>query len=348
MEGASRRDGPALLEPDLSLVSWQDADHLFDVIRASIVEVRQPLVLISQAQRSGGTLTSTLLDGHPELHAHPYELLVGHPGKADWPSLNGRGDADDWVDLLREQFVRPLFLEGYRKKPDMRLIDDFPTLPFTVVPSFLDRLFRLLCADDAPRDQRQILDRYFTAFFNAWIDCQGLRETPKRWVVAFGPRLAWGESRTRFLSDYPDGRIVSIHRDPRAWYASASRFSSRYGEFDEALALWRRGAEEAMAAKKERPESVFVLTYEALVRNLEPTMQALAAWLGIEWDPLLLRPTFNRLPTVPNSSYRMLDTGVRPESLDRWREILDAGVIARIEAEALELDAAVRSIADVA
>jgi hypothetical protein len=44
----------------------------------------------------------------------------------------------------------------------------------------------------------------------------------------------------------------------------------------------------------------------------------------------------------------MLETGVRPESLDRWREALDAGVIARIEAEALELDAAVRSIADVA
>ena len=103
-----------------------------------------------------------------------------------------------------------------------------------------------------------------------------------------------------------------------------------------------------LAAKKERPESVFVITYEALVGNLELSMRALSAWLGIEWDSLLLQPTFNRLPTVPNSSYRMLETGVRPESLDRWREALDAGVLARIEAEALELDAAVRSIADVA
>ena len=44
----------------------------------------------------------------------------------------------------------------------------------------------------------------------------------------------------------------------------------------------------------------------------------------------------------------MLETGVRTESLDRWREVLDAGVVARIEAGALDLDAAVRSIADVA
>jgi len=31
-----------------------------------LVEVREPLVLISQIQRSGGSLLSQLFDGHPE------------------------------------------------------------------------------------------------------------------------------------------------------------------------------------------------------------------------------------------------------------------------------------------
>ena len=31
-----------------------------------VVPVREPLVLISQIQRSGGTLLSQLFDGHPE------------------------------------------------------------------------------------------------------------------------------------------------------------------------------------------------------------------------------------------------------------------------------------------
>ena len=38
------------------------------------VTVDQPLFLITQAQRSGGTLLLRLLDGHPELHVVPFQL----------------------------------------------------------------------------------------------------------------------------------------------------------------------------------------------------------------------------------------------------------------------------------
>ena len=43
--------------------------------------VNQPLLLISQVQRSGGTLLSQLFDGHPQVHAHPHELKIGYPEK---------------------------------------------------------------------------------------------------------------------------------------------------------------------------------------------------------------------------------------------------------------------------
>jgi sulfotransferase family protein len=205
----------------------------------------------------------------------------------------------------------------------------------------------VLCAERPPRTQREILDRYLTAFFNAWIDCQGLRVPGKRWVSGFGPRLAWGESRRRFVADYPDGRLVMAHRDPRAWYASASSHKPRYAELGPALALWRRGAEEIVTAKSQAPDSVFVVTYEGLVRHPEPTMRALADWLGLEWHPLLLQPTFNRLPTPANSTYGPpAGTGIRPESLDRWQAVLPADVVAQIDAETMEIDAAVRAIAD--
>jgi hypothetical protein len=336
-----------LAEPDLSLVSWHDADRVFRAVREAVVPVDQPLLLISQVPRSGGTLLNTLLDGHPGLHVHPWELLIGHPTKYDWPRLEVDSDPGVWLEVLRERFIPRLFAEGYRKTPDLRHVDDMPTLPFTLAPSFLERLFRVLCAAEPPSTQRAVLDRYFTAFFNAWVDCQGLREMPKSWVVGFCPRLAWGDSRRRFFEDYPDGAIVAIHRDPRGWYASASRLAERYGEFEAALEFWRRGAEETLAAKKEDPHRTFVLTYEQLVTEPRRTMESLAGWLDIDWDPILLQPTFNRQPTVPNSSYRLIETGIRTESLERWREILSADDVKRIEAEALELDAAVRSASDV-
>ena len=77
-------------------------------------------------------------------------------------------------------------------------------------------------------------------------------------------------------------------------------------------------------------------------------MRRLAKWLRIEWHPILLEPTFKRQPTVPNSSFSVLETGIRTESLDRWREVLDGETVAKIEAETHELDQAVRDVADLA
>lgn len=332
--------------PELSLASWADSERLLRSRRESIVPVREPLVLISQIQRSGGTLLNALLDGHPDFHVHPYELHIGHPSKAEWPALDLSAGPDQWLELLAEPVLRQLFASGYRKKPEMRKIENYPTLPFTVMPTLIERLFRLLCTDDPPETQRQVIDRYFTAFFNAWIDNQGLREESKRWVAAFAPRTAWGESRARFLSDYPDGRLVILLRDPRAWYASASRFSLRYADLDESIDLWKLGATEVAAAKRERPEGTLVVSYEALIREPERVMRALAEWLGILWSPALLLPTFNRLPVRPNTSYELSETGIRDESLERWREELDREVVTKIEERTMDLHAEVLALAD--
>lgn len=333
-------------EPTLSLASWADAERLFRSRREAIVPVDQPLVLISQVQRSGGTLLNSLLDGHPELHVHPYELHIGHPTKDNWPELDLDAAPEDWLELLSEPVLAKLFASGYRKKPDMDGIDDFPTLPFTLVPTLLEHLFRLLCADRAPRSARGVIDHYMTAFFNAWLDNQGLRHVPKRWVAAFAPRTAWGSSRERFFGDYPDGLVVALVRDPRAWYASASRFSGRYGELDEAVALWQRGASEAAAAKRERPDRVLLIAYEALVRDSERVMRTIAERLAIAWSPSLLTPTFNRLPVRPNSSYDLAETGIRQEPVERWRTVLEPEVVRIVESRTLDLHAEALALAD--
>jgi hypothetical protein len=344
-------DNLASFEPTLSLASWEDAERLFRSRREAIVPVAEPLVLISQVPRSGGTLVNTLLDGHPELHVHPYELHIGHPTKADWPVLDLTAGADSWLGVLREPRVETLFRAGYRKagwEKAKGSSGSDGTLPFAVVPSFVERLFRVLCSERTVGSQREVIDLYLTAFFNAWIDCQGLREVPKNWVAGFAPRIAWNDSGRRFFDDYPDGRLISCLRDPRAWYASASRFSHRYGDLGDAAALWSRGAMEMAAAKRERPQEVFILTYEALVADPRRVMGAIADWLGLSWHPLLLEPTFNRQPTQPNSSYGLRALGVRTESLNAWKRVLSADVVSTIEAELLTLDAEVRSLADVA
>jgi hypothetical protein len=322
----------------------QELEHIFQIACDNAVTVDQPLVLISQIQRSGGTLLNKLFDGHPAVHSHPSELHIGHPTKGYWPELEPGAGPDDWLEMLHERWIGRRFEEGFGRRTLNRA--GHPSLPFMLAPSLLDRIFRAVCAERPPRTARDILDRYFTAFFNAWLDYQGLREEPKSYVTAFTPRLAWGEGRGRFLSDYPDGRLIACHRDPRAWYASASRQKEGYSDLDEALALWSRGAEETLAAKAERGDAVFVVAYEDLVLEPERVTRALARWLDIQWNPILLRPTFNRLPTVPNSSYRLIDWGISTQSLDHWREVLSAGTVATIESAAMDLDEQVRAVRD--
>jgi hypothetical protein len=337
----------SLPEPRLSLADWRHAERLFHLRREAVVPVREPLVLVSQIQRSGGTLLNSLLDGHPQLHVHPWEVQIGHPGKTDWPQLDPGAGVDTWCETLRQPWLPRAFETGYRKDRHGGPLAA-ESVPVLIVPSFVERLFRVLVAEDPPATPRDIVDRYFTAFFGAWLDGQGQHEGPKRWLAGFCPRLAWGESRARWRADYPDGRLIAVLRDPRAWYASARPHDERYADLDVAIGEWTRGAEEIAAAKREDPERVFVVTYERLVADPEDVMRALASWLELDWAPSLVVPTFNRQPVPPNSSFDMPTGGVRTDSLERWHAELAAvpDVLGALEARALPAYEATRELAD--
>jgi hypothetical protein len=331
--------------PDRSLITQDDAAQLFSALRDALVPVDQPMVLIGQVQRSGGTLLLTLLDGHPELHCHPYQLKW-YP-KYDWPQLSSENgfDPDAWLEALRPQFLDRQFALGYAKKASHT--EPLARLPFTIVPSFMERLFHEVCKERRPRSTREIIACYLTALFNSWIDCQGLRETPKRWVVGFAPRMGHEPGRRGFWESYPDGRLVMLLRDPRGWYASERALSPREPSIDVWMRRWCGNAQEIAAAKREAPDRTLVLTYEALATDPVRVMRAVAEWLGITWDPVLATPTFNRQPTAPNSSHDSRVLGVRPENAERWRDVLDTETIASIEESTMDLHAEVRGLADI-
>ena len=91
--------------------------------RLNIVD--QPLILISQIQRSGGTLLSQLLDGHPECYAHPYELKWGRPAKWDWPQVDLAVDGRAQYEALDENWVKVFAALGLYEKSEGRVtLDD--------------------------------------------------------------------------------------------------------------------------------------------------------------------------------------------------------------------------------
>lgn len=291
-----------------------------------------PLVLISQIQRSGGTLLTQLLDGHPELAVHPHELKIGHPRKWDWPRLDLSEQPTDLLVQLFEKLIPTFMLDGYRKSDGNRFAEG-EAKPFLFDIDALCQTFQAKVKN--AKSQRQVLDAYLSGFFAAWGDGEG--ENQRRWTVGFTPRVIMhADSIGRFFDDYPDGRVISCIRDPISWYASSRRHAEEYRDIGNAVELWKTSTRAAVQLASERPQQVHLLTYDSLVNDTEAAMRQVCAVLGIAFDPVLLSPTYRGEPVLPNSSFDISEYGVHSRSLDR-EEMLDAGEVDMLRASAMPI-----------
>jgi Sulfotransferase family len=300
---------------------------------AHIVPVREPLVLVSQLHRSGGTLLSQLLDGHPECHAHPHELRIGKvPNSRHWPRLD-LDRPETWFETLYEKYAGKHFRSGYSKvggKTSPAANRD--VFPFLFLPGLQKRIFDQCVVQTRVEHERDVLDCYFTSYFNAWLDNHNLYSTPKRVVTAFAPEMNLRRKSTEALfAAYPDGMLVSIVREPRAWYASARAQGGRDKSVDVGMERWRRNVERTLEGIELYGDRVVALTYEELVTDTEATMAALAARIGISMSPCLVEPTFNGRPIRANSSYAVERHGVLTDRVGAYREQLDDATLARVD-----------------
>lgn len=279
--------------------------------------LRVPLVLISEVQRSGGTLLSQLFDGHPEIAAHPHEIKIGHPTDEDWPPIDPALGADRNFGMLFDGKITEMVREGYAKGKSTQ---NSTRHPFFYVPRLQYAIFQDLYASEPPANARAILDHFLTGYFNAWLNYQG-DLTKKRWVTAFAPGFANHQANVAaFFDTYPDGRIVQVLRDPATWYPSAKQHrKSAWSRktFDDFLAMWSLSADAMLRNKSEYRDKVIIVRFEDLVGDTARTMQAIAGELDIAFDPILLTPTFNGRPVRANSSFAVETSGVLSDTLRR-------------------------------
>jgi len=279
------------------------------------VPLRTPLVLISQVQRSGGTLLSQLFDAHPELAAYPQELRLGFPNSDVWPKIDPARSADENFRMLYDPNLARLVSRGYKKGEA-----NAERKPFLIMPQVQHRLFKHLFDETPPASRRTILDYFFTAFFNGWLNYQG-DLTQKRWITAFAPRLAANESNVKaFFECYPDGRLIQIVRDPRTWYASLKNHTKTgvaRGDPSRAIDKWIRSAKSIQRNKRQYGQRVIISSFEELVGQTDATMRAIARELAIQYDQTLLEPTFNGQTMKANSSFPVEQVGLIAAPLER-------------------------------
>jgi hypothetical protein len=279
--------------------------------------VTSPLVLISQIQRSGGSLLSQLFDGHPELHAHPHELKIGYPRKYTWPKLDLNDHPRQWFETLFEPSVLDHFKTGYKKQKNL---DE--TFLFLFLPSLQRELFLNYLDSVDTIALRDVFDAYMTSYFGAWLNNQNSFGQKKN-ITAFTARLSLEkENMEAFFEIYPDGRLISVIRDPKNWYPSAARHRPHvYGDVEKALDLWQKSARSMLWNKERYGDRVCILTFEDLVGKTESVVSYLADFLDIKFDDILLTPTFNKFPIKANTSFNANQYGIINSTLNRYKTL---------------------------
>lgn len=263
-------------------------------------------------------MLSQLFDHHPQVHAHPDEITIGKPRKWNWPDIDvrhARADAIFWS--LYEHHLNRHIRYGYWKGPASKRSPG----PWDFSRSHQRRVFLECWKRRTSPSQRDAIDCYFTSYFNAWQNyaiADRVADADVRYLSGFIPRLNMhADSMARFVRDYPDGRLISIVRDPAGWYASAARHADMYRDLDSGLELWARSARASMRMASEHPDSVRVVIFRDLVLDTERVMRDLVDWLGLDWDPIAVEPTFNGHPIKANTRFSSPSSGMVRETASR-------------------------------
>lgn len=167
--------------------------------------------------------------------------------------------------------------------------------------------------------------------------CQMIRAYVENSPVCSGEISRWVEKTTSseiyanvIREWFPDAKYIHVIRDPRDNFGSLkSGWKARYqNQTDSPEALLQSmidrgklGFELAKINQSVWGENCYwILKYEDLVKNPEATMRAAAQFIGISYDPILLKPSaFGALWRGNNFDGKVF-SAIDPENAGRWQE----------------------------
>jgi len=274
-----------------------------------------PLVFVCGHRKCGTTLFANLLDGHPQLAVYPFDLTLLY---AYFPEYLRAHTAPA---ERRARLQRIVFDELAQRLPAQALD----------VAAMKERFFGGL-PDDALGDPAALIGRLMALF-----QAVAGRAGAKRGVFKETSIEIYA---AEILDWFPDARFIQLLRDPRdnfaALAAGVDKHYSRLGEdhnrtLASLLNRARIGFQMARQNYARYGEARYhLLRYEDLAAAPEATMRGVAEFLGIDFDPCLLKPTVLGHPAGGNAFDGVASFEVSARNVGRWRERIsteDAQVI---------------------
>lgn len=279
------------------------------------------LIMLSAMYENGGNVLHRHLDGHPELLVYPFESQLGtrlvhddllsmFPFKYRWPvfPLDGRVE-DDFERFFDEE------LKTRVRRPES---SKFGGVNLDMAESERKAAF-VRAMEGKPRTTGGLVMALFQATFEAWSNCR--RSGRERYYVGYSPIV--GVDADRVFADLPDARIVHVVRDPVAAYAE-TRHRPYPLSLDRYAWAWDLVQARSLVFREKYPGRYIVVRYEGLLAAKERTMRDLCGKLAIEYDEILLCPSWNGQALDDVCPWGAIHTLSEAEQQERKDELTEA------------------------
>jgi len=232
-------------------------------------EFSRPLLVISGLQRSGTHLVENLLKNHPRILSYYRELQIGKPNKYYWPDLDGITDPKERFAALIPQNMIKHFLSLNAHE---NFFFDF---------SRFRNIFLSIEKKNAEFDQRQTLNNFFTAYFNAYLNCNHSNfHDEYQYIVTTIPGLSIREdSISSFYRDYPDGKIIVSLRDPYLWWNSARKHTKKLKTHG--LERYANTLKNVKWASGEYKGRFFAVSFDHLIKDTQSSIRSILRHTGL-------------------------------------------------------------------
>ena len=292
------------------------------------IDYSYPLLIVSGLQRSGTTLVTQLLQNHPQILSYFSELHIGRPNKYHWPELTDKKNEKEKFSALIPLNLAKKFLA----------INAYNNFVFDF--AFFKSLFLRLEKNNSSGRQRDTLNNFFTAYFNAYLNCNHSSFYDRyKFIVASVPGLTlFNESISGFFKDYPDGKVLVMIREPLQWWNSARHHSKNLRE--KGLERYKTSLQNTFEACNQYPKNVFVVSFDNLIKNTETSVKLILECSGLEFNKISTYPSnfpyygkdnstfghkntnkvltdkLNRKPDIPHSDQLYINDHLYPNYLD--------------------------------
>ena len=254
-------------------------------------------------------LLNRLFDGHPEINALPHEIGSGTAATGPWPGIDLDNSPQDWFQI----FFKEVDTTVIRKKFGGGDTDS-TTIPFVFLPLIQEQLFLKYLENSEMIQLRNVIDAYISSYFGSWLDYQNL-SGDKKLTTAYAPGIATQlESMEVFFEIFPEGRIISLVRNPEDWLACACAHEPAiYDNTRSAVNRWKKSVRTVLEINRKFSGRVCLIRFEDMINRTDAVMRYLSNFLEIKFEDILLIPTFNSIPLQPSEGRLPSITDVAPD-----------------------------------